>query len=111
MIAGANAVGNFIPPFDWFQGKRWTDDLLEGAQAGSVGTMSDKGWSNSRTFKAYVMNHLAKQVALSEGKDKEATLIMYDGHKSHLSLTLTEWAKKRNVYTICFATSHMSLNL
>ena len=110
IIAGANAVGNYIPPFYVFPGKRWTDDLLEGAPTGSVGTMSDKGWSNSRTFEAYVMDHLAKHAALSEGKDNEATLIMYDGHKSHLSLTLTEWAKKRNVilYVLPPHTSHLT---
>ena len=56
IIAGSNAVGNYIPRFY----VRLKDDLLEGAPAGSVGTMSDKGWSNSRTFEAYVMNHLAK---------------------------------------------------
>ena len=43
------------------------------------------------------MDYLAKHAALSKGKDNEATLIMYDGHKSHLSPTLTELAKKRKI--------------
>ena len=76
-------------------------------------TMSDKGWLNSRTFEAYVMNHLAKHAAFSEGKDREATLIIYDGHKSHQSLTLTEWAKKRNVmlYVLPPHTCHLTQSL
>ena len=56
------------------------------------------------------MEHLAKHVAVSEGKDRAATLIMYDGHKSHLSLTVTEWAKKRNVILFVLSphTSHLT---
>ena len=96
-FAGVNAIGNYIPHFYVFPGKRWMDELLEGTPTGSIGTMSDKGWSSSRVFETYVMEQLAKHAALSEGNDREATLIMYDGHKSHMSLTLTKWAKQRNV--------------
>ena len=66
---------------------------MEGASPGSVGSMSDKGWCNSKLFQMYLTDHLAKHGALSEGTDREVTLIMNEGHKSHLSLTLTEWAK------------------
>ena len=40
----------------------------------------------------------------------KAFLIMYDGHKSHLSLTLAEWARKRNVvlFVLPSHTSHLS---
>ena len=110
IIAGVNVIGNYIPPFYVFPGKRWMDELLEDAPTGSIWTNSDKGWSNSRVFETYMMEHLAKHAALSEGKDRGATLIMYDGHKFHLSLTLTEWAKKRNVILFVLPphTSHLT---
>ena len=43
IIAGVNAIGNYIYPFYVFYGKRWMDELLEGAPTGSIGTLSGKG--------------------------------------------------------------------
>ena len=54
IIAGVNALGNYIPPFYVLPGKRWMDELMEGEPPGSVGTMSDKGWSNSKVFVLFV---------------------------------------------------------
>lgn len=110
IIAGANAIGNNIPPFYVFPGKRWSDDLLKGAPSGSAGRMSDSGWSNTGIFETYVTEHLARHTHISEGKEQPATLILYDGHKSHISLTLTEWAKKRNVILFVLPphTSHIT---
>ena len=96
IIAGANAIGNHIPPFYIFPGKRWCDDFLTGAPAGSAGKMSESRWSNTGIFEYYVTNHLAKHVKITEN-NAQNTLILYDGHKFHISLTLTEWAKQRNV--------------
>ena len=108
IIAGANAIGNHIPPFYVFPGKRWIDGLLDGAAAGSDGTMSDSGWSNGTIFETYVMDHLAKHADIKE--DSQPTLIMYDGHKSHLRLTLTEWARQRHVVLFVLPphTSHLT---
>lgn len=96
IIAGANAIGNNIPPFYVFPGKRWNDEFLNGAPAGSTGSMSETGWSNSGIFERYVTEHLAKHANINENNN-QCTLILYDGHKSHLSLTLTEWARQRHV--------------
>ncbi|KAH3733474.1 hypothetical protein DPMN_039902 [Dreissena polymorpha] len=37
VIGAANALGNHIPPFYIFTGKRWCDELLEGVAPGSHG--------------------------------------------------------------------------
>jgi hypothetical protein len=95
IIGAANAVGNHVPPFYIFSGKRWSDDLLDGALPGSSGGMSDSGWINRGLFERYLSEHFSKHVKLD--KTGPPTLILYDGHKSHLSLTLTEWAKENNV--------------
>jgi len=42
-------------------------------------------------------NGYASVATDSDENAQPATLILYDGHKSHLSLTLTTWAEKRNV--------------
>ena len=47
---------------------------------------------------------------LSKEKSAAPTLILYDGHKSHISLTLKEWAKKYNVVLFVLQphTSHIT---
>jgi len=98
MVGGINALGNHAPPFYIFPGKRWQDCFIEGAVAGSVGKMSDSGWINRGIFEEYVTSHLARYAALNVNlDDKPVTLVLYDGHKSHLSLTLTTWASERNI--------------
>ena len=85
-----------IPPFYIFPGKRCSDDLLTGAPSGSAGKMSESGWSNTGIFEYYVTNHLDKHAKVT-ANNAQNTLILYDGHKSHISLILTEWAKQRNI--------------
>ena len=97
IIAAGNALGNSVPPYYIFPGQRWNPDFLNGACPGAAGKMSKKGWSNSETFHNYITKHFATFVKLSDDKASDHTLILYDGHKSHISLTLSDWAKKHNV--------------
>jgi hypothetical protein len=109
IIGGANALGNFVPPYYIFPGKRWNPKFIEDAPHGSGGEMSDSGWVNSAVFENYVTGHISKHFT-SNAADNHPTLILYDGHKSHLSLTLTEWAKKSNVLLFVLPphTSHLT---
>ena len=59
--------------------------------------MSKSGWSNSQVFLNYLTNHFAKYVKVPEGKTSERVLVLYDGHRSHISLSLADWTKKNNV--------------
>lgn len=86
-----------MPPYYLFPGKRWNDDLLKGAAPESSGKMTKSGWSNSVAFTNYLTKHFEKHVPLSDEKDIAKTLILHDGHKSPVGLTLTEWAKIKNV--------------
>ena len=72
--------------------------------------MSKTSWSNTDVFHNYITKHFAKYVNLSKEKSAAPTLILYDGHKSHISLTLTEWAKKYNVVLFVLPphTSHIT---
>ena len=51
VIGCANALGNSIPPFFVFKGKRWNPDLMKGACTGAAGTLSETGWSNGEVFR------------------------------------------------------------
>ena len=97
IIAGGNALGNHIPPYYVFPGKRWNSDFLHGAPTGADGEMSPTGWSNSSVFINYLTKHFVKYAGVTDKNSDLKTLVLYDGHKSHASLTLTNWAKDHNV--------------
>ncbi|XP_061196712.1 uncharacterized protein LOC133204990 [Saccostrea echinata] len=70
-------------------------ELLRGKSVGADGTMTPSGWSNSEVFRSYMKNHFLKYV---QGRDQSATILaLYDGHRSHISLDLIDWAKNNNV--------------
>lgn len=104
LIAGGNAIGNVIPPYYVFAGKRWSPELLQGASDGSSGEIAKNGWSNTQVFQNYVTKHFVKYAYLTP---KVPTLILYDGHKSHINLTLSQWVE-RNI--ICMASPHQSFD-
>ena len=99
-----------IPPYYIFKGKRWNSDFLNVAPAGSDDEMSESGWSNSKIFNNYLTTHLIRHTGNREDKEQTPTLILYDGHKYHINLTLTEWAKKRNIILFVLPphTSHIT---
>lgn len=43
IIAAGNAIGNHIPPYIIFPGRRWMPVFLEGAPPGASGEMSESG--------------------------------------------------------------------
>lgn len=95
VIGGVNAMGNQVPPFFIFPGKRMLPELLEGASAGATGVVSESGWSNTDIFTQYMKEHLVKY--LPEHSATAPVLVLYDGHKSHISLTLIDWAKENHI--------------
>ncbi|XP_052261011.1 uncharacterized protein LOC127865157 [Dreissena polymorpha] len=94
IIGCGNAAGQAIPPFYIFPGQRMKPDLLNGAAPGSNGTVSETGWSNGCVFRSYLEQHFLKFTPLSSDQKK---LLILDGHKSHVSVGLTEWALEHNI--------------
>jgi hypothetical protein len=70
-------------------------ELLEGKSTGTSGDVTESGWSNSIIFKKYLENHLLK--FLPERSAELPVLLLYDGHKSHISLELIEWAQNQRL--------------
>jgi hypothetical protein len=103
VIGSANANGNYIPPFYIFPGKRWFGNLLDGAAPDADGDMSESGFVRG-LFEDYTTGHFAKHTKLCNESERPKILVLYDGHKLHLSLTLSNWAKEHNV--ILFVLPH-----
>ena len=105
-ILGCGSAGGVaIPPYFVFPGKRMLPDLLAGSSPGTAGTVSDSGWSNSLVFHDYLHDHFLKYVP---GGNSEPLLLLLDGHKSHISVGLAEWALEHNIIFVLPAhTSHL----
>ena len=67
---------------------------MEGATPGATGTVPETGWSNTEIFEDYMKNHLINYIP---SRNSDHALILCDGHKSHVSLGLIDWAKSQKI--------------
>ena len=106
IIAAGNAAGTRILPYYVFPGKRWNDDLMTGSCPGSLGYMTESGWSNSAVFMDYLERHFKKHVPTNDSP----ILVIFDGHRSHINITLKEWGVANNVafFVLPPHTSHVT---
>ncbi|XP_053387223.1 uncharacterized protein LOC128551009 [Mercenaria mercenaria] len=94
VIGCVNGIIQQAPPFFIFPGAHMIDGLMEGFTPGSKGTVSPTGWSNTEIFCRYMKDHLLKYLP---SRDNDHVLVLFDGHKSHCSLGLKEWAKSQKI--------------
>ncbi|XP_041372513.1 uncharacterized protein LOC121385794 [Gigantopelta aegis] len=107
VIGCGNALGVAIPPYFVFKGQRMHQELLSGCTAGTAGTVSETGWSNSEIFQMYLSDHFTKYAP--PASSDQPILILYDGHKSHINISLIQWARERNIiiFVLPAHTSHV----
>ena len=82
-------------------------ELMKNASPGATCAMSETGWSNSEIFRKYLKGHFFKFIPRRE--PDEHLLLLLDGHKSHISIDLVEWAKTQNIilFVLPAHTSHV----
>ena len=106
ILGAGSASGSAIPPYFVFPGKRMNPDLLRDGSPGVNGTVSESGWSNSEVFRKYLAEHFLRFVP---GRQGSKVLLLLDGHRSHVALTLADWAVQNNVilFILPAHTSHI----
>lgn len=106
VIGGISASGSSIPPFFIFPGKRMNPQLLNGKSPGADGTVSESGWSNLQIFRQYLSSHFLKYVP---GREGQKVLLLLDGHTTHVSVGLCEWASQHGIvlFILPAHTSHL----
>ena len=106
LIGCVNAIGNSLPPYFIFKGKRYNPLLMEGASAGSKANMSDSGWSNLNIFENYLREHF---LPYAKPTADRPVLLLYDGHSSHVSPNVINWARSNNIILFVLPphTSHL----
>ena len=95
MIGCVNAMGQALPPFFIFQGKRLVPELMTNASVGAGATMTDSGWSTTEAFTRF-MEHFDKN-APKDPEGKVPRLVLYDGHSTHVNLSVIDWAIQHNI--------------
>ena len=83
---------------------------MKGASPGCKGVMSDSGWSNYQVFKQYLEGHFLPSLARDENQH---VLLIFNGHSSHISKLLIEWAASKNIilFVLPAHTSHIQQSL
>ncbi|XP_060578498.1 uncharacterized protein LOC132735559 [Ruditapes philippinarum] len=85
VIGAGNASGEKIPPYFV---------MVEGFDEEEDNTFIRKSQLVTKGFRNYLSDHFLNHVQM---KENENIIVLYDGHKSHLSVDLIEWAKEQNV--------------
>lgn len=107
ILGCCNAIGSQMPPYFVFKGKGMRSELLEGSSPGTQGTVTETGWSNSDVFLKYLDTHFLKFV--QRPSEDHPLLLIFDGHKSHITIPVIDWAKEHNVslFVLPGHTSHV----
>ncbi|XP_041484938.1 uncharacterized protein LOC121431436 [Lytechinus variegatus] len=108
VLACGNAAGRALPPYYVFKGKRMMPELMDGALPGSKMTLTETGWSNGAVFSKFLTEHFVP--SLPPREDGEYVLLMYDGHTSHISTTVIDFARANQVilFVLPAHTSHIT---
>ncbi|XP_060573049.1 uncharacterized protein LOC132730980 isoform X1 [Ruditapes philippinarum] len=85
IIGAGNAAGEKIPPYFV---------MVEGFDEEEDSTFIRKSQLVTKGFRNYLSDHFFNHVQM---KENETIIVLYDGHKSHLSVDLIEWAKEQNI--------------
>ncbi|XP_041361965.1 tigger transposable element-derived protein 1-like [Gigantopelta aegis] len=113
VIGCGNALGVAIPPYFVFKGQRMRQEFLSGCTAGTAGTVSETGWSNSEIFQMYLSDPDLSTFNFTKyappASSEQPILILYDGHKSHINISLIQWARETNIiiFVLPAHTSHV----
>ena len=105
VMACASAVGDVLPPFVIFKGKKDNPTLKESSPPDWCVMLSEKGWINCILFEAWLGNVLVpyhkKQISSGNLPADQPGLLLVDGHSSHESLAAIEMAKANNTTIFC----------
>ena len=98
VVCAMSASGTFIPPMYIFPRKIMRESLMKGAPPGSVGCVSDSGWTNDEIFLKW-LEHFAKNAHCSA---KNQCVLLLDGHNSHKSLAAVNFCRENGIDMMTF---------
>ena len=94
-----SATGVFVPPLIIFPRVRMKPSFMDHAPTGAVGVAAKTGWINEDLFSTW-FDHFVQFV--QPGSRSNATLLILDGHSSHIkNLAVITKARENNVIILC----------
>lgn len=93
VLCAKSAAGSYIPPMFIFPRKRMAEGLMANAPAGSIGVCTDNGWTDGNMF----MKWLQHFTTITKPSPQEKHLIILDGHHSHKTLAVIEYARTNGI--------------
>lgn len=104
VLFSANAAGGKGPPFIIYKGKNtWSEWISPDAYPGTVYTATENGWIETKAFREFITKSFIPML----GGTDEPTLLIYDGHSTHVQLSVIQIAKQHNI-TIIKLPAHSS---
>lgn len=97
MVAG-NAAGMLPPPMVLHTQKRIPYSIIKDTPADWGLGRSDSGWMTGQTFYEYISNVFYKW--LCENKIKLPVILFVDGHKSHLTINVSEFCREHEIVLV-----------
>lgn len=103
LVAAVSALGETLPPYIIYKGKRLTQELVSNGMEGSKFTTSENGWVTSDIFLDFFKNHFLTNVT------ERPVILLYDGHSTHITANIIETARESNVHLFVLPphSSHM----
>ena len=102
-----SASGTCLPPFVLYKGKHLYSTWTKGGPAGTIYGVSESGWMEKANFLSWFKKLFVPSVQglLESGP----VVLIFDGHHSHISVELLEYARAKNVHLVCLPshTSHI----
>ena len=95
ILASGSASGHALPPMIIFPHQRVSLDLMSGAPADTLFTGTTLGWINSVVFFKWF------KFFVSQIPPKRPVLLLYDGHASHISTDVIEYAHLHHIEIMC----------
>lgn len=105
VLLGCSAAGAKLPPLIVFTGKNvWDEWTSTEGYIGTTYAATKKGWMETDVFNNYFEKSLLKSI----GPERPAVII-YDGHSTHISLTLIKKAMEEQITIVKLPphTSHL----
>ena len=95
-ICAMSAAGTYVPPMFIFPRKNLKESLMAGSPPGSVGAVSDSGWTNDDLFMKW-LEHFTLHVKCSQS---DKCLLLVDGHSSHKTLRAVNFCRENGIEMI-----------
>jgi len=96
VICAMSAAGQYVPPMMIWPRKRMADALMRGAPPGSIGAVSDNGWTDCSLFVKW-LHHF---ISFDKCSVDSPSILIIDGHGSHKSLEAIDLARDHGVTMI-----------